>query len=123
MNELQKRFFLFLVFCIGSRSLFVYVAKNINIQYLPILGYIALLPAFGFAYIFATGARQTGAEVFGEKIWWNNLRPVHAILYSLFAYNAINKNRQSWVYLLIYVLFGLIGFLTHHYTAGSFAKL
>ena len=123
MNELQQRFILFLVFCIGSRSSFVYIAKNINIQYLPILGYIALLPAFGFAYIFATGTRQTGAEVFGEKIWWNNLRPIHAILYSLFAYNAINKNRQSWIYLLVDVLFGLISFLTHHYMAGSFSKL
>ena len=29
--------------------------------------------------------RKTGKEVFGSKIWWNDLRPVHASLYILFA--------------------------------------
>ena len=123
MNNLQKRFLLFLIGCIGSRTLLVYVSKNININYLPLLGYLALIPAFSFIYIYLTGARNTGAEVFGEKIWWNNLRPIHAILYGLFAYNAINKNKMSWVYLLIDVLFGLISFSIHHYKAGSYAKL
>ena len=58
--------------------------------------------------IFLTGSRKTGQEVFGNKIWWNNLRPVHAILYTLFAYNAINKNKEVWIYLLIDVIIGLI---------------
>lgn len=123
MNDLQKRFLLFLIGCIGSRTLLVYVSKNININYLPLLGYLALIPAFGFTYIYLTGTRNTGAEVFGEKIWWNNIRPIHAILYGLFAYNAINKNKGSWVYLLIDVLFGLFSFLVHHYKVGSYAKL
>ena len=119
MHNLQKRFLLFLIGCIGSRTLLVYVSKNININYLPLLGYLALIPAFGFTYIYLTGSRNTGAEVFGEKIWWNNLRPIHAGLYALFAYNAINKNKGAWVYLLIDVLFGLFSFLAHHYKAGS----
>ncbi len=123
MNKIQKRFLLFLIGCIGSRSLFVYIAKTIDTEYLPILGYLALLPAIGFIYIFLTGARKTGAEVFGDKIWWNNLRPIHAILYSLFAYNAINKVKHSWIYLFIDVLFGLISFLTHHYLIGDFKQL
>lgn len=123
MNDLQKRFLLFLIGCIGTRTLLVYVSKNVNINYLPLLGYLALIPAFGLTYIYLTGSRNTGAEVFGEKIWWNNIRPIHAILYGLFAYNAINKNKMSWVYLLIDVLFGLFSFLVHHYREGSYAKL
>jgi hypothetical protein len=123
MNNLQKRLLLFLVGCIGTRSLLVYIAKNINISYLPFLGYLAILPAIGFMYIYLTNSRQTGAEVFGEKIWWNNLRPVHAILYSLFAYYAINKNTNSWIFLLIDVIFGLISFLLHHYLAGDFKSM
>ena len=111
MNNLLKRFLLFLIGCMGLRFLFVIIAKNISIQYLPILGYLALLPAIGFMYIFITGSRQTGPEVFGEKIWWNNLRPLHALLYSLFAYNAIIRNKGAWVYLLIDVLIGLSSFL------------
>lgn len=123
MNNIQKRFLLFLIGCIGTRSLFVYIAKNIPITYLPILGHLALIPTIGFTYIFFTGSRQRGAEVFGDKIWWNNLRPIHAILYGLFAYNAINMKPFSWKYLLIDVIIGLVSFLTHHFIQGDFAKL
>jgi hypothetical protein len=60
---------IFLIDCIGNRSLFVIIAKYINTKYLKYLGYIALLPAIGFIYIYLTGSRKTGPEVFGEKIW------------------------------------------------------
>jgi len=123
MNHLQQRFLMFLIGCIGIRSLFVIIAKYINTKYLKYLGYLALLPAIGFIYIYLTGSRETGAEVFGEKIWWNNLRPVHSILYFLFAYNAIIGNKQSWIYLLIDVLIGLISFLIHHYVNGNIFTL
>jgi len=123
MNHLQQRFLLFLFGCVGIRSLFVIIARYINTKYLKFLGYLALLPAIGFIYIYLTGTRKTGAEVFGEKIWWNNLRPIHSILYFLFAYNAIIGNKQSWRYLLVDVLIGLISFLIHHYTNGDILKL
>lgn len=123
MNDIQKRFLLFLIGCIGTRTLFVYVAKNSGEKYLPILGYLALLPAFGFIYIYLTGSRKTGAEVFGDKIWWNDLRPLHSLLYFLFAYNAIIGNNKAWIYLLIDVIFGLISFLVFHYKNGDFKKL
>jgi hypothetical protein len=115
MNDLHKRFLMFLIGCIGLRSLFVVIAKYINIRYLKYLGYLALLPATGFLYIYLTGSRKTGPETMGEKIWWNNLRPVHSLLYFLFAYNAITGNRQAWLYLLVDVLLGLTGFLIHHF--------
>ena len=123
MDNLKKRILLFLIGCVGVRLLIAYLAKIININYLPVMGYIAMLPAIGFAYIFLTGSRKTGAEVFGGKIWWNNLRPIHAILYALFAYNAINKNPNSWKILLADVIFGLIAFIIFHYSNGDFAKL
>jgi hypothetical protein len=119
MNHLQQRFLLFLIGCIGVRSLFVIIAKNTNTEYLKYLGYLALLPAIGFMYIYLSGSRKTGAEVFGEKIWWNDLRPVHSILYFLFAYNAIIGNTQSWLYLLVDVSIGLLSFLIHHYKNGN----
>jgi hypothetical protein len=123
MNDIQKRFLLFLVGCIGIRTLFVIAAKNSPVIYLKYMGYLALLPAIGFVYIFFTGSRQTGAEVFGGKIWWNDLRPIHALLYFLFAYNAIMGNAGAWVYLLIDVLFGLSAFVHFHYKNGDFSKL
>ena len=92
LNTIQKRFLLFLIGCIGMRILFVYVAKMAQPKILQLLGYLALLPALGFFYLFLTGSRKTGKEVFGNKIWWNSLRPIHGTLYALFAYFAIVKN-------------------------------
>ena len=120
MNNMQKRVLMFLIGCIGIRTLFVIIAKNISANYLKYLGYLALVPAFGFIYIYLTGSRKSGAETFGEKIWWNNLRPIHSLLYFLFAYNAINGNKNAWIYLLVDVLVGLISFLIHHYLNGDF---
>lgn len=123
MNNIQKRFLLFIFGCIGTRLFFVYLAKTINIKYLPLLGYLALLPASGFLYFYFTNTRKTGVEVFGDKIWWNNLRPIHAMFYLLFAYNAINKSEYAWRYLLADVVLGLTSFTVNHYLAGTFKKL
>ena len=123
MNHLQKTFLLFLIGCIGIRFLFVIIAKYTSTKYLKYLGYLALLPAFGFMYIYLTGARKSALGAFGEKIWWNHLRPIHSILYFLFAYNAIIGNKHSWIYLLVDVLIGLFSFLIHHYVNGDFKRV
>lgn len=123
MNNIQKRFLLFLFGCIGSRVLLVYLAKIASKLYLMYLGYLALIPALGFFYLFFSGSRQTGMEVFGDKIWWNYLRPIHGLLYLLFAYNAITGNQNAWIYLLVDVIIGLVSFLIFHYYNGDFNKL
>ncbi len=118
MENINKRLFLFLFGCIGTRSLFVIMAKNINKDYLPLMGYVAIVIALGFSYIYLTGSRQTGPEVFGDKIWWNKLRPIHAMLYLTFAYLAITKNDCAWIPLLIDVIIGLASFLYFHKSKG-----
>jgi hypothetical protein len=123
MNTLQKRFILFLFVCIGTRSLLVYIAKTTNKHILRYLGYLALLPSIGFFYLFFTGTRQTGPEVFGDKIWWNNIRPIHGLLYGLFSYNAIIGHQNAWIYLLVDVLFGLASFLFFHYYNDDFLRI
>jgi len=62
-------------------------------------------------------------EVFGEKIWWNDLRPLHSFIYFLFAYNAIIGNTNAWMYLLADVIIGLFSFLIFHFKNGDFKKL
>ena len=123
MNTIQKRFLLFLFGCIGTRTLFVFLAKNASKTYLQYMGYLSILPAIGFFYLFFTGSRKTGPEVFGDKIWWNNVRPIHGLMYSLFAYHAINGNSFAWIYLLIDVIIGLASFLIFHYYSNSFTML
>jgi hypothetical protein len=112
MNTLTKRTLLFLFFCIGTRTLFAYLAKTYT-HYLPYMGALALLPAIGFFYLFFSGKRKTGAEVFGDKIWWNKLRPIHGTLYLLFAISAIRKKHYAWIFLAIDVVIGLLAFIAN----------
>ena len=123
MDKLQKRFVLFLFGCISARVLLAYVAKVIDLEYLPLIGIVALVIGIGFIYIYITGARKTGVEVGGGKIWWNSLRPIHGIIYLVVAYYAINKERVAWKFLAIDVVIGLIAFLTYHYSQGNFKKI
>lgn len=102
-----KRFVLFVFGCIVIRAYLVYLAKTINKDYLPIFGSIAIIPAIGFFLIYLNGWRKYGAETFGDKIWWNWLRPVHGSLYLLFSFMAINKNHSSWIPLMLDLLIGV----------------
>ena len=123
MNIIQQRFIAFLFLCIPARLLFVYIAKTISLSYLPYLGLLALLPATGFLIIYFGGYRKTAGETFGQKIWWNDLRPVHAFLYYIFAFLAINKNKTAFIPLLVDACVGLFSFLLYHYSVNSFKKL
>ena len=123
MNTIQKRFLMFLIGCIGTRSVIALIAKNIRPDLLQWMGILALLPVIGWLYIIITGSRVTGAEVFGDKIWWSNIRIIHATLYALFAYYAINKDAGAWKFLLVDVVIGLLAFVWHHGSAGNFKKL
>ena len=113
MNQLKKRFLLFSI-CIFVRICLVLLAKFLPEKHLKTMGFLTLIPGLGFAIIYLFKLRKTGAEVFGNKIWWNNLRPIHATLYLLFSYLAINKNKNSWYVLLLDVTIGAIAFLNHH---------
>ena len=75
------------------------------------MGYISILPAIGFLFIYFTNSRKTGFETFGKPIWWNNLRPIHGSLYIIFSYLAINKNSYSYLILLLDVLIGLLAYI------------
>ena len=123
MNAIQIRFLLFLFGCIGSRLLFTGVSAMASGWFLQLLGIIAMIPVLGWFYIIFIGERDTGVEVMGGKIWWKNLRPIHMLLWFMFAWLAIQKNRQAWMVLLVDTLFGLGAFLVHHGSQGNFKKL
>jgi len=109
---MEKRL-LFLVGCIGPRLLFALLAKKCN-SLLPIMGIFGLMIAFGLMYFYFSGSRTSGPETFGDKIWWNDLRPVHAAFYFMFALLALHKSEYAYIPLLIDVSFGLIAYLVHY---------
>jgi hypothetical protein len=118
---MQTRFALFIIFCLGIRVTLAYIARQSSPRILRIMGYLAIAPVIGFMYIFLSGSRTTGLEVMGGKIWWNSLRPVHALLYTSFAFSAINSYSYAWMFLLVDVALGIISFIIHHYRANDFA--
>jgi len=110
-----KQQLLFLFGCIPVRLFIVYLVKNYEfIRKLSLIP--ALLISITFMYLFISGKRKTGPEVFGGKIWWNSLRPIHSILWFTYVYSSvINKYKNAWIFLFIDTIFGLISHLIHHY--------
>ena len=103
------------IICIIIRLLLVLLVKNIDKNKLQIIGYITLIPAIGFIYLYSFNKRKTGLEVNGKKIWWNKLRPIHGVLYLLFSIYAIKKEDFSWIPLLIDVILGLTFYIMNYY--------
>jgi hypothetical protein len=108
-----KRLLLFLIGCIGCRLVLTLLAKQYP-DYLQYIGIITLAISIGFFYFYFTGSRKTGFETFGEKIWWNKLRPLHGSLYLLFSILAFRKHPLAWVVLLIDTLIGIGAFIHFH---------
>jgi hypothetical protein len=123
MNTIQLRFALFFFGCMGSRFFFTWLSSWVHPSSLPWLGSLALLPALGWFYLTFLGDRDTGSEVFGELIWWKQLRPLHMLLWGFFAYLAFQQNPHAWIVLLVDTLIGLSFFLHHHWIEGNFSKL
>jgi hypothetical protein len=123
MNSIQKRFLLFIFACIPSRLALAALAKYIPNAYLPYLGYLALLPAFSFLYLFFSGKRTIGFETQGAPIWWTKFRLFHGLMYLLFAFYAIQKYSNAYKIIVVDTIVGLVLFLIHHYESGSFSQL
>ena len=116
LTKLQKRMLMFLIGCIGIRLLFVYLAIKLPLFWLKVMGVIGIMIAIGFLVIFIFGLRKTGPETMGDKIWWNSLRPFHAITYLIFGILAIKGiQSEAWKFLLLDVSVGLGAFLIHHF--------
>ena len=115
MDNLSKRLILFLVGCIGTRFSLAYFIKTHDNKYRNILIGLLCIIGMGFIYIYMNNLRKTGIEVFGDKIWWNDLRPLHGVLYLLAAtllYN--NNNKDAYLIIFIDTLIGLIYFSKYH---------
>ena len=96
----------FVVGCLGVRTAITWLAKTAGPDKLKTMGRIALIPAVGFMVIYVGKLRRTGAEVAGEAIWWDRLRPLHALLWGGFAALALRGHRGAWKLLALDTLIG-----------------
>jgi hypothetical protein len=123
MNNIQKRFILFLFLCIPTRFYLSYLIKKINNKQKLILTIITLLIGIGFLVIYLGNFRKKGGETFGSNIWWNHLRPMHSFMYLYTSYLMFNNNNNSHVFIFYDTMIGVISFLLYHYYNDNFKKL
>jgi len=117
------RFFVFMIFCFGSRLTFTIISAIAATWLLRVMGVIALFPVLGWFYFIFIGTRDRGIELLNGLIWWKDLRPLHMLLWFFFAYLAITGNHKAWIILLIDTFIGLSAFLIHHQLNGNLKKL
>lgn len=114
---ITKRLLLFLIGCIGSRTALTILAKNIDSNYLPYIGYVTMIMALSFFYIYIFGSERADRQLEWDNektVWWNDFRVVHGLLYLAFSVSAIQKYSNSWIFLLIDTTIGLIAWSIHH---------
>ncbi len=116
MNNFYYRIALFLIGCLSTRIMLAYLVKTYGNYYTKELAVILIVIATGFAYIYITNSRKTGGEVFGEKIWWNRMRPIHSGLYFISAFMLLSKNKQAYVPLILDVGIGFTAWLLYHFS-------
>lgn len=102
--------------CVAARLLLVLLACCLlSDAGLRVMAVAAAAVAVGFTVIYLGGYRKTGVETGGGPIWWNHLRPFHALAYFLFAYLAWTGQRAlAWKVLLLDVVVGTAAFAWHH---------
>jgi hypothetical protein len=103
MNNKTKRNLMF-AGCIATRLAItagVRTFKDHDIMFA--FGMIALIIGLSFLVIYLTGARETGPEVLGDKIWWNHMRPIHSALWISSGALALSANHREYAWLPLFL--------------------
>ena len=94
MNHLSKtqRIISFITLCLTSRIILVLLAKYISKNLLFYMGFVLLIPAISFLYLYFNNLRLQAFE--SETHMVDNIRIIHGSLYLLFSILAIQKNKM-----------------------------
>lgn len=105
----------FVVLCLGSRFGLAYLAY----RYVPThprvrlaLVVLATLIATGMQAHFILGTRDVAFEA-GGRVWWNELRPYHAALLTLFVTFALAGRANAWMFLAADATLGAAAWFSH----------
>lgn len=109
----HQRIPLFLVGCLGLRLGIAEITRRSSLDKRKAISVFYILVGLGMLFFFASGTRPVGPETGGGPIWWNSIRPLHALLYGIFAAMAFSEHEKSWVVLYADVTLGLAAWSTH----------
>lgn len=112
---------LFLLVCIPTRLLLVYLSTLVPSDKLKLFSIPLLLIATGFLYLYFTNGRLQATEAGppgpgqAPGTWWAKLRLIHGLFYLAAFIYAFKESNLVWVPLLMDVSFGLSVFLMHQF--------
>ena len=110
----MNRYILFIFGCIGSRTLLTLASRNTAL--LPYIGFVTLFISLGLLYVYIFGSETADKQLEwtgDKKIWWNQLRLVHGLLYLLFTVFAFGQKDYAWAVLAIDTIIGLLVWALH----------
>ena len=109
----RKRAAIFYLGCIPIRSLTVAVAVMFP-EYAWVVGVMYVVFAVGLAWrLINHKASDRGG--FGGSVWWNSMRPVHIVLWLLFAVLVARKDERAWIPLVLDITLSLVGTTDHYF--------
>lgn len=110
----NKELSIYFGICIITKLLLVYGVKNtIYSKKRYIFMIIYTIFAIGLLYQYITKYRKKGA--FNQSIWWDFLRPIHSIIYLIVIYLIYNKNKLSYLLLLLDIIISIIFHIKYRY--------
>ena len=119
MAIFKLRYSVFLFGCIGARLLYTFFSYMAEGTTLQILGFLALYPVVYWSYLLFVSEKGSNLSMISDIMWWKNLRPIHLILWALFAYLALSNHPLAYVVLLVDTAFGATAFFLHHHSEGN----
>ena len=93
---------------------------SLTSKYKNLFNLMTLIFSLGFLKIYFLGSPLADSQLSWagvEKVWWNDLRIAHGLLYLLFSIFYFLDYKKSWYFLLADVLIGLFSFLNHHFNS------
>ena len=113
MSQKYKIIFLYLIFCIGTRLFITYKIKYHNPKYKQYYSIFLLLISLGFIMQYTLKFRKKA--LLGNEIWWDSIRPIHALLYFIGTILVYTENKNAYIPILIDTIIGLF-FFTKYYS-------
>ena len=83
-------------------------------EYAWVIGVMYVLFATGLAWRLLNH-KTSDRGGFGGPVWWNSMRPVHIVLWLLFAVLVARKDERVWMPLALDILLSLIATTNHYF--------
>lgn len=100
----------YFIICILIRLSLAYgvaLVYRLPIRFIFIVFYVVL--AIGALYQYKVKKRKIGA--FNNKVWWDNLRPLHALLFLCVSIGLFYKYKYSYMFLIVDTFIGVLGYI------------